>query len=167
MSFLKIKDPAKRDALVAEYLKTKKNIRQQDIQRRIGEQDTFEDLTRQYKPIIEAQKEGTRAILDTILPAIPMLEQPVGLPRLMFGEDPQDDYVPPPVMTIGPIATEYLGKLTNKATADGTYGIRNKENKYYIGDSEVKFNGNDLIVGGQRYGGTQWSLGTHRSKGTT
>ena len=38
MSFLKIKDPSKRDKLVAEYLKTKKKIKDDFRSERLGEQ---------------------------------------------------------------------------------------------------------------------------------
>jgi len=43
MSFLKIKDPSKRDALAAEYLKTKNKIQNDFRSERLGEQSLYED----------------------------------------------------------------------------------------------------------------------------
>ena len=45
MSFLKISDPVKRDLIVKEYLELKKNIRDNLLSERTGEQ--------QYKPIFK------------------------------------------------------------------------------------------------------------------
>ena len=56
MSFLKISDPLKRDAIVKEYLELKKNIRDNLLSERIGEQQLQTDLSKFYKPITETQK---------------------------------------------------------------------------------------------------------------
>ena len=42
MSFLKITDPVKRDLIVEEYLKTKRNIQRAQLTRRLDEQNTLE-----------------------------------------------------------------------------------------------------------------------------
>jgi len=55
MSFLKIKDPSKRDKLVAEYLKTKKKIQDDFRSERLGEQSLYEDFGKIFKPITEQQ----------------------------------------------------------------------------------------------------------------
>ena len=59
MSFLKISDPLKRDAIVKEYLELKKNIRDNLLSERIGEQQLQTDLSKFYKPITETQKATT------------------------------------------------------------------------------------------------------------
>ena len=46
MSFLKISDPAKRDLIVKEYLETKKNIRDNLLSERTGEQQLQTDLSK-------------------------------------------------------------------------------------------------------------------------
>jgi len=56
MSFLKIKDPSKRDKLVAEYLKTTKKIQEDFHLERLGEQSLYEDFGKIFKPITEQQK---------------------------------------------------------------------------------------------------------------
>ena len=56
MSFLKITEPKKRDLIVAEFLKTKKNIQRNKLAERLGEQDAMAQFTRQYKPITDVHK---------------------------------------------------------------------------------------------------------------
>jgi len=44
MSFLKIKDPSKRDKIVVEYIKTKNEIQNDFRSERVGEQRMYEDF---------------------------------------------------------------------------------------------------------------------------
>ena len=60
MSFLKISDPVKRDLIVKEYLETKKNIRDNLLSERTGEQQLQTDLSKFYTPITETQKATAR-----------------------------------------------------------------------------------------------------------
>ena len=55
MSFLKISDPVKRDLIVKEFLEPKKNIRDDMICERTGEQQLQTNLSKIYKPITETQ----------------------------------------------------------------------------------------------------------------
>ena len=49
-------DPKKRDLIVSEFLKTKKYIQEHQLEERLGEQEAFSALTKQFKPTINAQK---------------------------------------------------------------------------------------------------------------
>ena len=66
MSFLKISDPAKRDLIVKEYLELKKNIRDNLLMERTGEQQLQTDLSKFFKPITEMQKATTREITEEL-----------------------------------------------------------------------------------------------------
>ena len=68
MSFLKISDPAKRDAMVKEYLELKKNIRDNLLSERTGELELQADLSKFYKPITETQKATAREITEGLKP---------------------------------------------------------------------------------------------------
>ena len=57
MSFLKIRDPTKRNQMVEEYLELKKNIRGNLLSERTGEQQLQTDLSKLYRPITETQKD--------------------------------------------------------------------------------------------------------------
>ena len=68
MSFLKINDPLKRDAIVKEYLELKKKIRSNLLSERIGESQLQTDLSKFYRPITETQKATTREITEGLRP---------------------------------------------------------------------------------------------------
>ena len=68
MSFLNISDPNKRDLIVKEYLETKKNIRDDMIRERTGEQQLQNDLSKFFKPITETQKATMREITEGLKP---------------------------------------------------------------------------------------------------
>ena len=68
MSFLKINDPLKRDAIVKEYLELKKKIRDNLLSERIGESELQTDLSKFYRPITETQKTTTREITEGLKP---------------------------------------------------------------------------------------------------
>ena len=68
MSFLKISKPVKRDLIVKEYLETKKNIGDNLLSERTGEQELQTDLSKFYKPITEMQKATAREITEGLRP---------------------------------------------------------------------------------------------------
>ena len=74
MSFLKINDPLKIDAIVKEYLELKKKIRSNFLSERVGEQQLQTDLSKFYKPITEKQKATTREITEGLKPVREGLE---------------------------------------------------------------------------------------------
>ena len=83
MSFLKISDPVKRDLIVKEYLEIQKNIRENLLSERTGEQELQTDLSKFYKPITETQKATAREITDGLRPireGIENLPQPITFP---------------------------------------------------------------------------------------
>ena len=64
MSFLKIKDPSKIDAHVAEYIKTKNKIQNDFCSERLGEQSLYEDFGKIFEPMTEQQKKSSEEILS-------------------------------------------------------------------------------------------------------
>jgi hypothetical protein len=74
MSFLMITDPAKRDLLVQELIKTRKNILQDSIDERVGEIDAQQSLSKLFKLLTEKIETTTQAIKALpVLPAPPPL----------------------------------------------------------------------------------------------
>ena len=61
---------------------------------------------------------------------------------------------------IGDIAEEYLRKFATVSGADKTFGLRDKDGRFYIGKKEAKIKENNIIVGDKDYTGTQeyWNL---------
>jgi hypothetical protein len=65
------------------------------------------------------------------------------------------------ISSLGEIATAYFKLFTTKSKdADTTYGIYDKGGRFYIGDTEVRIDGDDIIVGDKVYEGTPglWEL---------
>ena len=61
---------------------------------------------------------------------------------------------------IGDIAEQYLRKFASKPGTDKTFGLRDKDGKFYIGNKEAKIKENHIIVGEKEYAGTPglWEL---------
>ena len=170
MSFLKITDPAKRDFLVAQLIKSKKNIQQNDLTERVGDISLQRELTKLYKPITENQKElkgELSAIKESsvqatqAMQALPGALQAIRLPQypsIDVYEDAKDETFR---FELGKIATEYLQHYTSdKKSTDTTFGIYSKDGQFYIGDQPITIESNDISVGDTTYLGTPglWEL---------
>jgi len=68
MSFLKMKDPSKRDKFVAEYIKTKNKIQNHFRSERLGEQSMYQDFGKIFKPITEQQQTSSEEIVLNFAP---------------------------------------------------------------------------------------------------
>ena len=155
MSFLKISDPVKRDLIVKEYLEIKKNIRDNLLSEKTGEQELQSDLSKFFKPITETQKATTRETTEGIRPikeGIENLPQAITFPAYPSiqaiekppeGEDPK---------YIGEVAEKYLRKFATRSKAYTTYGLYDKGGKFYIGNKLAIVLGNDIVVGKDEYG---------------
>ena len=140
MSFLKISDPLKRDAIVKEYLELKKKIRGNFLSERIGEQQLQTDLSKFYKPITETQKATTREITEGLKPIregiekLPEAIQPLGEEI----DEEEEEYKE----LVGKTAFKYL----NKINRDDKFGIRYEKGHHYIGDKHVIIYDDDIII---------------------
>ena len=105
-------------------------------------------------PITTSQKKTIEEIKK--LPAVPQL--------LAIGQSPQA--IEPPqtedtsLLTYGPLATQYLKNYLGKNIADKTFGVYNKNDKFFIGDSPIDIRGDNIIVKDKEYIGTPglWEL---------
>ena len=160
---LKISDPVKRDLIVKAYLDLKKNIRDNLLSERTGEQQLQTDLSKFFKPITETQKATSREITEGLKPireGIENLPQAITFPaypsiqateKPLEGEDTQ---------YIGEVAEKYLRKFATKGEADTTYGLYDRKGNFYIGNKPVVIIDNDIVVDDEEYEGTPglWEL---------
>ena len=155
MSFLKISDPAKRDAIVNEYLELKKNIWDNLLAERTGELKLQTDLSKFYRPITETQKATAREITEGLKPIREGIEK---LPQAMqpIGEAPEEEVGEEEDELLGEIAKKYL----NRPNRDTTFGVRKIGDHHYIGDKHVIIKDNDILIRGERFEGTPglWEL---------
>ena len=110
------------------------------------------DLSKFYRPITETQKATAREITEGLKPfreGIEKLPQAITFPTTqpLEKEDPLD---------FGEIAKEYL----NRPIRDTTFGIREEEGLYYIGDKQATIVNNNIIIGNEKFEGTSglWEL---------
>ena len=159
MSFLKIRDPVKRDQTVKEYLELKKNIRDNLLSERTGEQQLQTELTKFYRPITETQKATTREITEGLKPIREGIEK---LPQAMqpLGEETGEEEKATPE-NLGETAYNYLhGK--EEYPRDETFGIyKGKDGYYHMGKQANKENKkiltiafDNIIVDGEKFRGT-------------
>ena len=163
MSFLKISDPLKRDAIVKEYLKLKKNIHDNLLSERIGESELQTSLSKFYKPITETQKATTREITEELKPIkegiekLPEAIQPI-IKTTEEEKEEEEEEEEDDEKLIGEIAKDYL----NMEFRDKKFGIRKEKGHHYIGNKHVIVKNNDIIITktGEKLDGTRglWEL---------
>ena len=68
MSFLDIKDPKKRDAIVADYLATMSHIQQRNLNEKAQDLAHSDELKEIFHPIIDSTKKSTKSITKELEP---------------------------------------------------------------------------------------------------
>ena len=173
MSFIKIKDPRKREELIKDLIETRKRIKDNFIARKVGEIEYQTGLTKLFKPVTETQKATAKEITDAqkataekitseLLPIREGLEK---LPAITFPAFPAIEMTEEEKLNLGPIATNALKKFLRRDDADKIYGLRDKNGKFYIGNKLAVIDNNDIIVGKYEYKGTPglWELITSKN----
>src|ERR1043165_435194 len=172
MLFLKVTDPAKRELIVEEFLKPKRNIQQNFLSEKLGDIGMQRELVKLYKPIVDSQSTISKernALLSTIkenstatsnaLKALPASISS-SLKAIQFPQHPSIQAYEDPVedvrtLELGDLATAYLQQYaSNKKSTDTTFGIRSKEGVFYIGDTPITIEGDDITVADKTYTGT-------------
>ena len=64
MSFIKVKDPRKREELIRDLIETRKRIKDNFIARKVGESEYQTGLTKLFKPVTETQKATAKEITE-------------------------------------------------------------------------------------------------------
>ena len=115
------------------------------------QKDLKEGLVSELKPIREGMTNLPKAITFRQFPSITAYDD--------------DDSEEEENVFIGDIAEQYLRKFATVSGADKTFGLRNKDGRFYIGNKEGKIKDNYIIVGDKTYTGTPglWELIVARS----
>ena len=170
MSFIKVKDPRKREELIKDFIETRKRIKDNFIAKKVGEIEYQTGLTKLFKPvtetqkatakeITEAQKAATEKITQELLPikeGIEKLPGAISFPALEMAEEEEEK------KDVGKLALNYLAFATGK-NSDKTFGIKpdeEDENKLKIGSKEIEIIGNNIKIEDKIYTGTPglWEL---------
>ena len=172
MSFLKINDPLKRDAIVKEYLELKNRIGGNLLSERVGESQLQTDLSKFYRPITETQKATTREITEGLKPVRKGLEtireQIYDIPDIIedreaikrYEKELEEEEEDEEKFGIQP--KYYLDQDDN----DEIFGVRKVKSRYYIGNKRVTFEDDDIIIKetGRKFSGTPGLWGLITSK---
>ena len=144
MSFLKTTAPKKRYFIVNEFLKTRQNIQHNFLSERGGDLSTQYELSKLFKPVTDMKKDlkGIVSELKPIREGMTNLPKPITFPQFPSitayddGEEEEDVF-------IGDIAVQYLRKFATVSGANKTFGLRDKDGKFYIGNKEAKIKENN------------------------
>ena len=178
MSFIKVKDPRKREELIKDFIETRKRIKDNFVARKVGEAEYQTGLTKLFKPvtetqkatakeITEAQKAATEKITQGLLPIKAGIE---GLPgaisfptypalEITEEEEKEEEKEKKEKKDIGDVAKGYLIYAMGKDSGK-SFGIYPEKNKLKIGSKYLQIEGNNIIIDKIPYPGTSglWEL---------
>ena len=174
MSFIKVKDPRKREELVKDFIETRKRIKDNFIARKVGEAEYQTGLTKLFKPVTETQKATTKEITEAqkataekftseLLPIKEGIEElPTKLFRKIF---PSIEFKASDIINFGPLAVDALLQAFTKNNIDLSYGIYAKDGKFKIGNEFITIEDNDIKVKDKIFEGTPgfWELVTSKN----
>ena len=169
MSFIKVKDPRKREELIRDFIETRKRIKDNFVARKVGEIEYQTGLTKLFKPVTETQKATAKEITDAqkataekftqeLLPIKEGIEElPTKLFRKIF---PSIELKASDITNLGPLAVNALLQAFTKKYIDLTFGLYAKDGKFKIGSEFVNTEDNDIKVNDIIFEGTPgfWEL---------
>ena len=164
MSFIKVKDPRKREELIRDFIETRKRIKDNFIARKVGEIEYQTGLTKLFKPVTETQKATAKEITEAqkataekftqeLLPikegieGLPTKADISKIPLKVFNQIfPALKYKESDIMNLGTIAVNALIEAFSKDGIDRTYGIYAKDKRFYMGNKRIDIKDNDIII---------------------
>ena len=166
MSFIKVKDPRKREELIRDFIETRKRIKDNFIAKKVGEAEYQTGLTKLFKPVTETQKATAEKITQELLPIKEGIEKlpgaikeagqslSEGFPALGMTEEE--------LIKIGPIARKYIQSNLGRATTKA--GLYSEDDSLKIGHRPVKIENDDIIIDDKPFKGTVglWKLITSK-----
>ena len=174
MSFIKIKDPRKREELIKDLIETRKRIKDNFITRKVGESEYQTGLTKLFKPVTETQKatakeitEAQKATAEKITSElIPIKEGVKELPLKLFNQVfPSIEFNERDITNLGSIAVNNLKRYFKPNEGDLSTGIRDKDGSFFIGSEPIRIRDNNIFIDNIKFTGTSglWKLITSKN----
>ena len=174
MSFIKVKDPRKREELVRDFIETRKRIKDNFMARKVGEAEYQTGLTKLFKPVTDTQKATTKEITDAqkataekfTQELLPIKEGIEELPTKLFKKVfPSIEFKASDIINFGPLAVDALLKAFTEKNIDRFYGIYAEDGKFKIGDKFITIEDNNIKVEDKIFVGTPgfWELITSKN----
>ena len=174
MSFIKVKDPRKREELIRDFIETRKRIKDNFIAKKVGEIEYQTGLTKLFKPVTETQKATAKEITEAQKAAAEKITQELlpikeGIKKLPgainFPAYPALEMTEEKITNIGPTASKYLlPTFRQKATQSDIKPGDPKGTFFKIGETPIKIENDDIIIKDERFKGTVglWKLITSK-----
>ena len=174
MSFIKVKDPRKREELIKDFIETRKRIKDNFIAQKVGEAEYQTGLTKLFKPVTETQKATAKEITEAQKAAaekitselLPIKEGVKELPLKLFNQVfPSIEFNERDITNLGSIAVNNLKRYFKPNEGDLSTGIHDKDGSFYIGSEPVRIRNNNIIIDNTEYQGTSglWNLLTSKN----
>ena len=174
MSFIKIKDPRKREELIKDFIETRKRIKDNFVARKVGEAEYQTGLTKLFKPVTETQKATAKEITEAqkataekfTQELLPIKEDIEELPTKLFRKIfPSIELKASDIVNLGPLAVNALLEAFTKKSIDLTFGLYVQNGKFKIGNKEVNIEDNNIKVDDKIFEGTKgfWELVTSKN----
>ena len=162
MSFIKVKDPRKREELIRDFIETRKRIKDNFIAKKVGEAEYQTGLTKLFKPVTETQKATTEKITQELLPIKEGIEKLPGAISEAGQSLPALEMTKEELIKIGPIARKYIQSNLGRATTKA--GLYSEDDNLKIGYRPVKIENDDIIIDDTPFKGTVglWELITSK-----
>ena len=170
MSFIKVKDPRKREELIKDFIEKRKRIKDNFIAKKVGEAEYQTGLTKLFKPVTETQKATAKEITEAQKAAaekitqelLPIKEGIEKLPGAISEGFPALGMTEEELIQIGPIARKYIQSNLGRATTKA--GLYSEDDNLKIGYRPVKIENDDIIIDDERFKGTVglWELITSK-----
>ena len=162
MSFIKVKDPKKREELIRDFIETRKRIKDNFIAKKVGEAEYQTGLTKLFKPVTETQKATTEKITQELLPIKEGIEKLPGVISEAGQRFPALGMTEEELIKIGPIARKYIQSNLGRATTKA--GLYSEDDNLKIGYRPVKIENDNIIIGDTPFKGTVglWELITSK-----
>lgn len=148
MSFYRITDPKRRDAMVADYIATVKRIKERNLAERLGSLADQNDISKTLNPIIQSNERTSTAITNELQPIKQEIEElnkhmrettrgvTQGRKRKNFAADDDEPIVGLTSLLEG-----------DHSRQDMYFGIqRNKDNRLMLGNKEIEVDQNNKNI---------------------
>ena len=143
MAFIDIQDPVKREETVQDYIKNLKEIRQRKEDEKVRGISQRQNIEKVFQPVVQATEKSASKITSEI--------------KNLKKEEPEKER---PIERSSQ-ALDYYLNLFDKKQLDQYFGIYKKDDKYMMGDKEIKVDEyNNIFIDNTSIKGTKglWRL---------
>ena len=117
------------------------------LSERVCDLSTQYELSKLFKPVTDMKKdlkEGLVSELKPIREGMKNLPKAITLPQFPSKTAYNDDGEEKVNVFIGDVAEQYLRKFASKSGNDKTFGLRDKDGRFYTGNNEAKIKENNI-----------------------